>query len=74
MLSTVVYNLAQKNVAPIAFRTSNIITQYMTKFAMDQVCVQPGLNVSITVWQLPSDKFFIPRETGVNHEAGDPQV
>ena len=47
--------LAQTNVAPNAFRTSTITPQYMTKFAMDQLCVQPGLNVSITVWQLPCD-------------------
>ena len=41
--------LVQTNVAPNAFRTSTIIPQYMTKFAMDQVDDQPGLNVSITV-------------------------
>ena len=36
---TVVYILVQTNVAPNAFHTPTIITQYMTKFAMDQVCV-----------------------------------
>ena len=37
------------NVAPYAFRTSTTIPQHMTKLSMDQVCDQPGLNVSITV-------------------------
>ena len=38
-----------KNVAPNAFRTSTMTPQYMTKFAMDQVCVKLGLNVPKTV-------------------------
>ena len=37
------------NCRPSAFRTSTIIPQYMTKFAMDQVGDKPGLKVSITV-------------------------
>ena len=49
VFSPVVYIAIQANVAPNAFRTSTIIQQYMTKFAMDKVFVQPGLNVSITV-------------------------
>ena len=51
--------MVQTNVAPSAFRTSTIIPQYVTKFAMDQVCDQPGLNVTTTVWQLRCDKFVV---------------
>ena len=47
------------NVAPNAFRTSTLIPQHMTKFAMDKVFDLPGLNVSIAVWQLRCDKFFV---------------
>ena len=59
MSSAVVFIVVQTNVAPYAFRTSTIIPQYMTKFAMDQVCDQPGLTVPTTVWQLPRDKFVV---------------
>ena len=37
------------NVALNAPHTSTIIPQYMTKFAIDQVCDKPGVNVSMTV-------------------------
>ena len=47
VFTTVVYILVQTNVAPNAFRTVIIIPQYMTKFAMDQVCDESGLNVLI---------------------------
>ena len=59
VFSTVVWIVVQTNVAPNAPRTSNIIPQFITKFAMDQVCDQPGLNVSIAVCQLRRDKFFV---------------
>ena len=49
VLSTAVYNLLQTNDAPNALRTSTAIPQYMTKFAMDQVCDRSGLIVVITV-------------------------
>ena len=49
MFSAVVYIVVQKNVALNSFRTSTIIPQYTTKFAMDHVFDLPGLNVSITV-------------------------
>ena len=69
VLNTGIY-CGTKNVARNAFRTSTIKPQYMTKLAMGQVCDQPGLNVSITVWQLRCDIFFcILCETGVHHEA-----
>ena len=44
-----VYIVVQTNVAPNALRTSALLPQYMTKFAIDQVCDQPWLNVSIKV-------------------------
>ena len=59
VFSTVVYIVVQTNGTPFAFRTSSTIPQYMTKFAMGQVCDQPGLNFSITVRQLPCDKFVV---------------
>ena len=59
MFSTVECIVVHRNVAPNAFRTSTIIPQYITKFAMDQLCDQPGLNVSITVRQLRCDKFVV---------------
>ena len=75
MFSTVVYIEAQTNLAPNAFRTSTIISQYITKFAMYQVCDQARPNFSIAVSQLRRDKFFcIPCETGVHLDACDPQV
>ena len=43
-LNSGIYSL-QTNFAPNASRTSSIIPQYMTKFAMDQVGDQPGLDV-----------------------------
>ena len=49
MFSTVVYIAVQRNVAPNALRASTATPQYMTELAIDQVFVQPGLNVSITV-------------------------
>ena len=51
--------VVQTNVTPNAFRTSTITPRYMTKFDIDQVCDQPGLNVSVTVWQLRYDKFVV---------------
>ena len=51
--------MVQTNVAPNALRTSAVIPQYITKFAMNQVSYQPGVNVSIKVWQLRYDKFFV---------------
>ena len=59
MFSEVAYIVVQTNVALNSFRTFTIIPQYMTKFAMDQICDLPGLNVSITVWQLQLDIFFV---------------
>ena len=58
-LNSDIYIVVETNVSPNAIRTSTIIPQYMTKLAMDQVCDQPGLNVSITAWQLPCDKFVV---------------
>ena len=49
MFSTVAYIVVQTDAAPNAIRTSTVISQYMTKFDMDQVFDKPGLNVSITV-------------------------
>ena len=51
--------MLQSNVALNAARTSTIISQYMTKFAMDQVFDQPGVSVSMAVWQLRCDKFVV---------------
>ena len=47
--SAVVYIVVRRNVAPNAFRTSSVIPQYMTKFAMNQVYERSGLDVLITV-------------------------
>ena len=52
VFSSVVLIVVQTNVAPNAFRTYTIIPQYMTKFAMDQVCYKLGLGVAMTVSQL----------------------
>ena len=75
MFKAVVYIVVQIYVAPKAILTSTIIPQNMTKFAMGQVFDQPGLNVSITAWQLRCDIFFcIFCEAGVHLESRDPQV
>ena len=44
VLLAVVYIAVQTNVTPIALRTFTTIPQYKTKFAMDPICDQPGLN------------------------------
>ena len=59
MLSTVVYIVVQTNVAPNTFRSYIAIQQYMAKFAMDQVCDQPGLNFLKSAWQLRCDDFAV---------------
>ena len=51
--------MLQTNVALNALRTPTIIPQYMTKFAMEKVCDLPGVNVSITVWQVRCDGFVV---------------
>ena len=59
VFSSLVYIVVQTNIAPNAFRTSTTIPQNITLFAMDQVCDQPGLDVSITVRQIRCDKFVV---------------
>ena len=51
--------MVQTNVAPNALRTSTITPRHTTKFAINQVCDHPGLNVIITVLHIRCDKFVI---------------
>ena len=59
MFLSVVNIAVQRNVAFNDHLASTTIPQYMTKFAIDQVFDQPGLNVSITVWHLQCDEFVV---------------
>ena len=71
VFSAVAYIVVQANVAPSAFRTFTIIPQYMTKFAMDQVCDNLGLMIQKRFGNCGAISllYSLLCETGVHHEA-----